>query len=241
VFVPTGSASPDFFGGERPGANAHANSVVALRASTGRLVWAFQVVHHDLWDYDVPAQPVLFTLRRGGSALPAVAVGTKMGHLFILDRRTGAPLFPVEERAVPGRDVPGEAAWPTQPRPALPLRLAPESLAAAGASGCTPHALRRCRDPRARRLFDRVLTPPTPRLRRNNGTRAVERQPPGGRAGAAGHVSGRRAPVRRRRRGGARPAAHDDGRLRGGVHPAGRRCTRARHDRRSGRGRVHGP
>jgi len=96
VFVPTGSASPDFFGGERPGANAHANSVVALRASTGRLVWAFQVVHHDLWDYDVPAQPVLFTLRRGGSALPAVAVGTKMGHLFILDRRTGAPLFPVE-------------------------------------------------------------------------------------------------------------------------------------------------
>src|SRR5437773_1048780 len=107
VFVPTGSASPDFFGGERPGANAHANSVVALRASTGRLVWAFQVVHHDLWDYDVPAQPVLFTLRRGGSALPAVAVGTKMGHLFILDRRTGAPLFPVEERAVPGSDVPG--------------------------------------------------------------------------------------------------------------------------------------
>ena len=161
VFVPTGSASPDFFGGERPGANAHANSVVALRASTGRLVWAFQVVHHDLWDYDVPAQPVLFTLRRGGSALPAVAVGTKMGHLFILDRRTGAPLFPVEERAVPGSDVPGEAAWPTQPFPAPALRLAPESLAAADAFGTTPDARRQCRDRIAALRYDGVFTPPS--------------------------------------------------------------------------------
>src|SRR5205807_5756626 len=118
VYVPIGSASPDFFGGARLGKDLFANSVVALRIATGEVVWSFQVVHHDLWDYDVPAQPSLFTLRRGGSALPAVAVGTKMGHLFILDRRTGAPLFPVEERAVPGSDVPGEAAWPTQPFPA---------------------------------------------------------------------------------------------------------------------------
>jgi len=161
VFVPTGSASPDFYGGERPGANAHANSVVALRASTGRLVWAFQVVHHDLWDYDVPAQPVLFTLRRGGSPLPAVAVATKMGHLFILDRRTGAPLYPVEERAVPASDVPGEAAWPTQPFPAPALRLAPESLAAADAFGATPEARRQCRDRIAALRYDGVFTPPS--------------------------------------------------------------------------------
>ena len=161
VFVPTGSASPDFYGGERPGANAHANSVVALRASTGRLVWAFQVVHHDLWDYDVPAQPVLFTLRRAGSPLPAVAVATKMGHLFILDRRTGAPLYPVEERAVPASDVPGEAAWPTQPFPAPALRLAPESLAAADAFGATPEARRQCRDRIAALRYDGVFTPPS--------------------------------------------------------------------------------
>src|SRR5206468_8297497 len=123
VFAPTGSASTDFFGGERLGQNLFANSVVALRASTGQMVRHFQMVHHDLWDYDVPAQPVLFTMRRGGSALPAVAVGTKMGHLFILDRRTGAPLLPVEERAVPGSERQGEAAWTTQPIPAAPVRL----------------------------------------------------------------------------------------------------------------------
>src|SRR5207247_1356669 len=98
VFVPVGSASPDYYGGARPGDNRWANSVVALRASTGQFIWGFQVVHHDLWDYDVPAQPVLFTLRRGSARIPAIAVATKMGHLFILDRLTGKPLFPVEER-----------------------------------------------------------------------------------------------------------------------------------------------
>src|SRR3989442_10742564 len=113
----------------RPGDNRYANAVVALRASTGRFVWAFQVVHHDLWDYDVPAQPVLFALRRGSDSIPAVAVATKMGHLFILDRRSGVPLFPVEERPVPTSHVPGEVASPTQPFPPSAFRLVPESLA----------------------------------------------------------------------------------------------------------------
>ncbi|MBC7894785.1 MAG: pyrroloquinoline quinone-dependent dehydrogenase [Cytophagaceae bacterium] len=128
VFVPTGSASPDFFGGERLGQNLYANSLVALRAATGEVAWHFQVVHHDLWDYDVASQPVLFTLRRGGRTIPAVAQSTKMGHVFILHRETGAPLFPVEERAVPPSTVPGEVASATQPFPVLPLPLSPASF-----------------------------------------------------------------------------------------------------------------
>jgi quinoprotein glucose dehydrogenase len=123
VFVPTGSAAPDFFGGERPGDNRDANSVVALEAKTGRVRWSFQVVHHDLWDFDAASQPVLLTVPRGGRDIPAVAVATKMGHVFILDRASGKPLFPVEERPVPASDVPGEHASPTQPFPVLPRPL----------------------------------------------------------------------------------------------------------------------
>lgn len=113
VFIPTGSASPDFFGGLRPGANNHANSVVALRISTGKLEWSFQVVHHDLWDYDVASRPELVDF----NGKPAVAVLTKVGHYFLLDRLTGKPLLPVEERPVPISDIDGEAASPTQPFP----------------------------------------------------------------------------------------------------------------------------
>jgi len=161
VFVPTGSASPDFYGGERRGANLHASSIVALRGSSGRLVWHFQVAHHDLWDYDVPAQPVLFTLRLAGRVIPAVAVATKMGHLFILDRLTGKPLIPVEERPVPASDVPGEEAWPTQPFPPAPLRLAPETLAPADAFGVTPAAREQCRERIAGLRYEGVFTPPS--------------------------------------------------------------------------------
>src|SRR5206468_357531 len=107
VVLPTSSPSPDFYGGERLGANVYANSVVALRAATGDVVWHFQVVHHDLWDYDVPAQPVLLNVTRDGKPVPAVVVTTKMGHLFVLHRDTGAPLFPIEERAVPKSTVRG--------------------------------------------------------------------------------------------------------------------------------------
>lgn len=113
VLVPTGSASPDFFGGLRPGDNRYANSVVALRISTGALVWAFQVVHHDLWDYDVASRPELIEI----NGKPAVGVLTKVGHYFALDRLTGKPLLPVEERAVPKSDVEGETASPMQPFP----------------------------------------------------------------------------------------------------------------------------
>ncbi len=113
VFIPTGSASPDFYGGLRPGDNRHANSVVALRASTGQLLWSFQVVHHDIWDYDVASRPELITFR----GQPAVAVLTKVGHYFPLHRLTGKPLLPLEERPTPASDVPGETPSPTQPFP----------------------------------------------------------------------------------------------------------------------------
>jgi quinoprotein glucose dehydrogenase len=114
VLIPTGSASPDFYGGLRPGDNRYANCVVALRASTGRLLWSFQVVHHDLWDYDVASRPE--PIRFGGK--PAVGVLTKIGHYFVLDRLTGKPLLPVQERPVPHSDVEGESASATQPIPA---------------------------------------------------------------------------------------------------------------------------
>lgn len=123
VFLPTGSASYDFYGADRKGSNLFANCLVALHAATGKLAWYFQLVHHDIWDYDTPAQPVLVTVKRGGKAVPAVAQVTKMGFVFVLDRVTGKPLFPVEERPVAKSEVPGEAAWPTQPFPLKPPAL----------------------------------------------------------------------------------------------------------------------
>jgi quinoprotein glucose dehydrogenase len=161
VFVPTSSPSPDFYGGERKGNNEYANSVVALRASTGKVVWHFQVVHHDLWDYDVASQPMLITVKRRGRDIPAVAIGTKIGHLFLLHRETGTPLFPVEERPVPTSDVPGEQASPTQPFPKLPVALVPQKLTEADAWGITPEDREACRklikDARSEGLF----TPPS--------------------------------------------------------------------------------
>jgi quinoprotein glucose dehydrogenase len=161
VFLPTSSPSPDFYGGERPGRNRHANSVVALRAATGELVWSFQVVRHDLWDYDVPAQPVLFTLERDGRRIPALAQATKMGLLFLLDRETGEPLFRVEDRPVPASDVPGESAWPTQPFPALPAPLAPHRLDPADAFGLTDAERADCRARLAAVRYEGIYTPPS--------------------------------------------------------------------------------
>lgn len=114
VIVPTGSAAPDYYGALRLGDNRYANSTVALKASTGELVWAFQTVHHDLWDYDNAAPPALVSIVREGVEVPAVLQATKTGMLFVLHRETGDPLFPVEERPVPASRIPGEQASPTQ-------------------------------------------------------------------------------------------------------------------------------
>ena len=123
VFVPTGSASPDFYGGARPGDNRWANSVVALDANTGQLVWGQQLVHHDLWDYDVASQPTLATLVHEGKRVDAVIQATKTGFLYTFNRDSGAPLFAVVEKPVPQDAVPGEHPSPTQPYPVAPPAL----------------------------------------------------------------------------------------------------------------------
>lgn len=117
VFLPTSSPSPDFWGGKRPGDNAHANSVVALRAETGQLEWSFQTVHHDVWDYDLPAQPTLARIETGDGQRDVVIQPTKQGFVFVLDRDTGKPVWPVEERSVPQNGAEGEQLSPTQPFP----------------------------------------------------------------------------------------------------------------------------
>jgi len=144
VFLPVGSASYDFYGADRKGMDLFSNSLVALDAATGKPRWYFQMVHHDIWDYDMPAQPVLITLRRDGREIPAVAQVTKMGFVFILDRLTGKPLFPVEERNVPESNVPGEAAWPTQPFPLRPPPLVRQSFSEADVSDVTKESHQYC-------------------------------------------------------------------------------------------------
>jgi quinoprotein glucose dehydrogenase len=124
VFVPTGSASPDFFGGERPGSNRWANSLVALDGDTGSFKWGQQLVHHDLWDYDVGSQPTLVDLLHEGTRVAAVIQATKTGFLYTFDRDSGAPLFPIVEKPVPQDAVPGEHPSPTQPYPVAPPALA---------------------------------------------------------------------------------------------------------------------
>jgi len=115
VFVPTGSAAPDYYGALRLGDNRYANSIVALDAASGRLVWAFQTVHHDLWDYDNASPPAVVSVTRDGARVPAVVQATKTGMLFVLNRENGRPVLPVEERPVPASRIPGEEAARTQP------------------------------------------------------------------------------------------------------------------------------
>lgn len=162
LFIPTSSPSPDYFGGRRAGDNRYANSVVAVEARTGRVVWHFQVVHHDLWDYDVASQPNLVEVARGGQRAPAVAVTTKIGHLFVLDRLTGRPLFPVEERPVPASDVPGERASPTQPFPSNPPLL-PMTLSAEDLWGATVEDREKCRQTWDAVRREGLFTPPSTR------------------------------------------------------------------------------
>jgi quinoprotein glucose dehydrogenase len=156
IFIPTGSASPDYYGGARPGDNKWANSVVALKASTGEFVWGFQVAHHDLWDYDVASQPSLIEFH----GQPAVAVTTKIGHVFVLDRLSGKPLNTVEERAVPKSDIAGEDAAPSQPIPTWSA-MVPQRLTADDAWGATPEMRQWCREKIQSLRNDGLFTPPS--------------------------------------------------------------------------------
>jgi quinoprotein glucose dehydrogenase len=160
LFVPTGNPAPDFYRGADSQMDYYGSSVVALNASTGEVVWNFQTVHHDLWDYDVPAQPTLFDLVRDGREIPAVVQATKMGMLFFFHRETGEPLFPIEERPVPASDVPGERASPTQPFPTRPAPLVRQRLSAEDAWGLTPWDRGACREAIAALRNEGIYTPP---------------------------------------------------------------------------------
>ena len=161
IFIPTGTASPDYYGGLRPGDNRWANSVVALHAKTGEVAWGFQLVHHDLWDYDTAAPPLLTTLRHGGEDIPVVIQGNKTGFLYVLNRDTGKPVFPVEERPVPKSDVPGEVASSTQPYPVAPPPLAPQKITADDAWGLTPKDREICRSWIQGLRNEGIFTPPS--------------------------------------------------------------------------------
>ena len=131
IYVPTGSGAFDFYGGNRAGANLFANTLLALDARTGKRLWHFQIVHHDILDRDPPAPPNLITVTNKGKRIDAVAQVTKQGYVFVFDRVTGAPLFPIVERRAPSSDVPGEKAWPTQPVPTKPAPYARQTFTAA--------------------------------------------------------------------------------------------------------------
>jgi quinoprotein glucose dehydrogenase len=161
VFVPTGSASPDYYGGERLGDDLYANSVVALRADTGERVWHFQTVHHDLWDYDVATPPMLFEMKHDGIKIPAIAIGSKTGNVFILNRETGKPVFGVEERPVPRSDVPGEVVAPTQPFPIKPDPLTPQTINADEAWGIDQADRGWCRAEMSKLRTGTIFTPPS--------------------------------------------------------------------------------
>ena len=164
VFVPTGNAPPDYFGGERQGLDYYSSSVVAIHSAgpeAGQAAWRFQTVHHDLWDYDIGAQPTLFDFKGPQGNVPAVIVSTKMGHVFVLNRLTGKPLLPVEERPVPGDPAEGEHLSPTQPFPVRPPSLYPPKLDAEDAWGITFWDRGKCEDRIAGLRSDGLFTPPT--------------------------------------------------------------------------------
>jgi quinoprotein glucose dehydrogenase len=138
VFLGTGSPTYDFYGADRKGINLFGNCIIALDAATGKRKWHFQTIHHDLWDYDLPSPPNLVTIKKDGKSIDAVAQTSKVGFLYILDRETGEPLYPIEERAVPLSDVPGEHAWPTQPFVTKPAPYAKQFITPDELSDFTP-------------------------------------------------------------------------------------------------------
>jgi quinoprotein glucose dehydrogenase len=161
VFVPTGNAAPDLYGGERKGLDYYSSSVVALRLEDGGVAWHFQTVHHDVWDYDVGTAPLLFQDAAVANGVPALAQATKVGNVFLLDRETGVPLYPVEERPVPQGGALGEALSPTQPFPTHPPPLHPQRVGSEDAFGFTFWDRGRCREKLESLRNDGIFTPPT--------------------------------------------------------------------------------
>jgi quinoprotein glucose dehydrogenase len=138
LYLPLSTPSNDFYGGRRPGQNLFAESIVCLDAATGRRKWHFQIVHHGIWDYDLPSPPNLVSIKVDGRSIDAVVQLTKQGLVFVFDRVTGKPVWPIEERPVPASDMPGERAWPTQPFPTRPPAITDLGAAEADAADFTP-------------------------------------------------------------------------------------------------------
>jgi len=162
AFIPFGTARFDFYGGNRKGANLFANSLVALDARTGKRLWHYQLVHHDLWDYDLPQAPKLLTLRQNGRNVDVVAQATKFGFIYVFDRMSGKPIFPIEERAVPQSDVPGEFSWPTQPFPTKPAPFARQTFTEKDINPYLPEAEKeRLRERLRNSRNEGLFTPPS--------------------------------------------------------------------------------
>lgn len=159
VYLPLTSPSTDLYGGDRKGQNLFGDSLVALEAATGKRIWHFQTVHHNIWDYDLPAQPVLLDVRKDGRLIPAVAQVTKMGFTFLFERTTGKPVFDIVEKPVPPSMIPGEAAWPTQPVPVKPPPFARQSMKREELTNVTPESRAFCEKLIEGAVFGDLYTP----------------------------------------------------------------------------------
>lgn len=161
VYIPTGSIGGDFYGGNRKGPDLFANCLIALDAATGKYLWHFQVVHHDLWDRDLPANPNLVTIRHNGKNIDAVAQITKHGFIFLFDRTNGRPLFPITEKPVPQNALPGELPWPTQPFPALPQPFARQYFGPEDVSDISPESHQELMAKYRKVKYNAMFTPPS--------------------------------------------------------------------------------
>ena len=161
VYIPTGSVGGDFYGGNRKGANLFANSLIALDAATGKYIWHFQTVHHDLWDRDLPANPNLVTINRQGKTIDAIAQISKHGFIFMFDRTNGKPIFPIVEIPVPTNALPGEQPWETQPHPTLPQPFARQHFAAEDVTDINPEVHKEMLEKYNKVKYNTMFTPPS--------------------------------------------------------------------------------
>lgn len=161
LYLPVSTPSNDFYGGARPGANLFAESIVCLDANTGERKWHYQLVHHGLWDYDPPSPPNLVTVNVNGKRIDAVVQLTKMGFVYVFDRVTGKPVWPIEERAVPKSDAPGEQAWPTQPFPTRPPAISPQGVSLDDAFDLTPELKAEAQAELKKYRLGPLFTPPS--------------------------------------------------------------------------------
>jgi glucose dehydrogenase len=156
AYIPLTSPGYDNYGGDRKGADLFSDSLVALDALTGKRIWHYQIIHHDIWDYDLPSQPNLVEVKRSGKLIPAVAIVTKSGFTFVFDRVTGKPLFDIKEVPIPKSDIPGEEASPTEPEPVLPHAFARQSMTADELTNVSPESHDFCSIGEAHRTIRRL-------------------------------------------------------------------------------------